>query len=100
MSSLNSISVGQLERLVGTPKCPLLLDVRIDDDFALDPRFIPTSERRSHRSVGAVRRSGPRMNTAGAYAACSARSKRSRRRLIAGISASAGTIGSQKLKRR
>jgi len=52
MSSLNSISVGQLERLVGTPKCPLLLDVRIDDDFARDPRFIPTSERRSHRTIG------------------------------------------------
>jgi rhodanese-related sulfurtransferase len=52
MPSINSISVNQLARLIGTPKCPRLIDVRIDDDFALDPRFIPTSERRAHRDVG------------------------------------------------
>ena len=52
MASINSISVNQLARLIGTPKCPLLIDVRIDDDFSRDPRFIPTSTRRPHHNVG------------------------------------------------
>ena len=52
MASINSISVNQLGRLIGTPKCPLLIDVRIDDDFSRDPRFIPTSTRRSHHNAG------------------------------------------------
>jgi rhodanese-related sulfurtransferase len=52
MSSINTITVNQLGRLIGTPKCPFIIDVRIDDDFALDPRFIPTvTARRSHKTV-------------------------------------------------
>ena len=31
----------KLSRLVGTPKCPAIVDVRTDDDFAADPRLIP-----------------------------------------------------------
>jgi rhodanese-related sulfurtransferase len=51
MSSLASISPEKLSRLVGTPRCPLLIDVRIQEDFAAGPRLIPGSLRRSHESV-------------------------------------------------
>jgi rhodanese-related sulfurtransferase len=46
MSSINSISVEKLARLVGTPACPALVDVRSSDDFDSDPRLIPGSLRR------------------------------------------------------
>ena len=52
MSSINSISVDKLVRLVGTPKCPDLIDVRIDEDFGLSPLLLPGSIRRSFRDVG------------------------------------------------
>ena len=48
MSSVNAISPEKLFRLVGTPKCPALLDVRTEEDFSADPRLIPSSQRRSH----------------------------------------------------
>ncbi len=54
MSSINTISVEQLTRLIGTPKCPLLFDVRTDDVFASDPRLLPGANRRSAPSVGLV----------------------------------------------
>ena len=34
MSSINSIASEKLARLIGTPKCPALVDVRTDDDFS------------------------------------------------------------------
>jgi rhodanese-related sulfurtransferase len=46
MSSINTISAEKLARLVGTPKCPVLVDVRTDEDFASEPRLIPGSVRR------------------------------------------------------
>ena len=52
MSSINSISPDKLARLIGTPKCPGLIDVRVDEDFAADPRFIPGALRRPHTTVG------------------------------------------------
>jgi len=45
MPALNSITPSQLIRLIGTPDCPVLIDICIDEDFALDPRLIPTSRR-------------------------------------------------------
>ena len=48
MSSINTISPEKLARLIGTPNCPAIIDVRDDEDFAADPRFIPGSFRRSH----------------------------------------------------
>jgi len=51
MSSYTSISVDKLSRLIGTANAPVLVDVRIDEDFAADPRLIPTAIRRSHRDV-------------------------------------------------
>ena len=47
MPSHTSISIEKLARLVGTPKCPALIDVRTDEDFSLDPRLIPGATRRS-----------------------------------------------------
>lgn len=36
---------------MGTPKCPPLLDVRSDEDFAADPRLVPGSLRRNYDAV-------------------------------------------------
>jgi len=47
VSSVNSIVSDKLARLIGTPKCPALLDVRADDEFSADPRLVPSSVRRS-----------------------------------------------------
>jgi rhodanese-related sulfurtransferase len=47
MASPNTITLDKLARLVGTPTCPVLVDVRTDEDFAADPRLIPGSIRRS-----------------------------------------------------
>ncbi len=35
--------------LIGTPECPLIIDVTIDEDFAEDPHLIPTANRHSHQ---------------------------------------------------
>jgi rhodanese-related sulfurtransferase len=53
MPSMNTISVDKLARLIGTPNCPALVDVRNDDDYKADPRLIPGSSRRSHADVAA-----------------------------------------------
>ncbi|MBX9455109.1 MAG: sulfurtransferase/chromate resistance protein [Rhizobium sp.] len=49
MPAFLEINTERLNRLVGTPGCPALVDVRTDEDFALDPRFIPGSVRRDYR---------------------------------------------------
>ncbi|MCZ8260414.1 MAG: sulfurtransferase/chromate resistance protein [Beijerinckiaceae bacterium] len=41
------ITVSQLARLIGTPETPVVIDIRIDEDFAVDPRLIPGSSRRA-----------------------------------------------------
>lgn len=51
MSSYTSISSDKLSRLVGTSNAPTVIDVRIDEDFAADPRLIPGATRRSHLDV-------------------------------------------------
>jgi Rhodanese-like domain len=43
MAAPNTISVDKLVRLIGTPKCPLLVDVRPQEDFEADPHLIPSS---------------------------------------------------------
>ena len=48
MPSPNTIAVDKLARLIGLPKCPHLVDVRTDEDFATDPRLIPGSVWRPH----------------------------------------------------
>lgn len=51
MSAINTIAVDKLVRLLGTPKCPAIIDVRTDEDFAPDPRLIPGSVRRPFATV-------------------------------------------------
>ncbi|KJC59537.1 sulfurtransferase [Bradyrhizobium sp. LTSPM299] len=51
MSSYTAISFEKLSRLIGTANAPALIDVRIDEDFAADPRLIPGAVRRSHLDV-------------------------------------------------
>jgi rhodanese-related sulfurtransferase len=53
MPSMNTISADKLARLIGTPNCPALVDVRTDDDHEADPRLIPGSMRRSHAEASA-----------------------------------------------
>ncbi|ASY46588.1 sulfurtransferase (plasmid) [Sphingobium xenophagum] len=51
MPALNTIPVDKLVRLIGTPKAPTIIDVRTDDDFAAEPRFIPGAVRRPWADV-------------------------------------------------
>src|SRR5690349_24218387 len=43
MPAPNTISIDKLVRLIGTPKCPTLIDVREEDAFDADPYLIPSS---------------------------------------------------------
>ena len=43
MSAPNIISIEKLVRLIGTPKCPILVDVRPPNAFEVDPHLIPSS---------------------------------------------------------
>ena len=43
MAALNTISIDKLVRLIGTPKCPMLVDVRPQDEFEADPHLIPSA---------------------------------------------------------
>ena len=51
MASYNEIPVSTLSRLVGTPECPVLLDVRTDEDFNDDPRLVPGAYRHAYQYV-------------------------------------------------
>ena len=51
MSSMNSIPVEKLARLIGVPHGPTLVDVRTAEDFAADPRFIPGAIRRPYETA-------------------------------------------------
>lgn len=54
MPSPTEITVSQLSRLIGTPACPILIDVRVDDDFNADPTTLPGSIRHSFLDVAAL----------------------------------------------
>ncbi|MEZ0169314.1 chromate resistance protein ChrB domain-containing protein [Microvirga sp. TS319] len=51
MSSFSTISVEKLARLVGTPKCPVLIDVCTEEDFAANPGMIPGAIYRPYDKV-------------------------------------------------
>lgn len=51
MSANISISIDKLLRLIGTPGCPAIVDVRTEEDFQKDPRLIPGAVRRAHDDV-------------------------------------------------
>ena len=47
-TAFSEISPAQLMRQIATPDAPILIDVLSNDDFALDPRLIPSARR--HRA--------------------------------------------------
>jgi rhodanese-related sulfurtransferase len=47
MAAPNTISIDKLVRLIGTPKCPMLVDVRPQEDFEADAHLIPSAIRRA-----------------------------------------------------
>lgn len=51
MASTLEITVSQLVRRIGLPDAPVLIDVRIPDDVAADPRRLPASEWRDFREA-------------------------------------------------
>jgi rhodanese-related sulfurtransferase len=51
MSSPTEITISQLSRLIATPAAPVIIDACIDDDFAADPRLIPSAFRHPFREV-------------------------------------------------
>jgi rhodanese-related sulfurtransferase len=51
MSSPTAMTVQQLARLVGLPDAPAIIDVRIAEDIADDPRLVPASQQRRHTDV-------------------------------------------------
>ncbi|MGZ8345593.1 MAG: chromate resistance protein ChrB domain-containing protein [Allosphingosinicella sp.] len=51
MPSNPSISPEKLLRLIGTPNCPRLVDVRTDDQFAALPELVPGASRRAFDRV-------------------------------------------------
>ena len=51
MPSPNQITVSQLFRLIGTPDCPVLIDVCIDEGFKEDARLIPSAFRHPFQNI-------------------------------------------------
>ncbi len=51
MPSPNEIPVSTLSRLAGLPGSPVIIDVRIEDDYRSDPRLMPGSLRRDYTTV-------------------------------------------------
>ncbi len=51
MPSPNQITVSQLSRLIGTPDCPMIIDVCIDEDFNDDPRLVPSAFRHPFANI-------------------------------------------------
>lgn len=51
MPSPTEITVSQLNRLIGTPQAPVIVDVCIDEDFHEDPRLIPTAIRHPFKNI-------------------------------------------------
>jgi rhodanese-related sulfurtransferase len=47
MAAPNTISIDKLVRLIGTPKCPLLVDVRPQQTFEADPHLVPSATHRT-----------------------------------------------------
>ena len=51
MSAPNEITVKNLLRKIGTPDCPVIVDISIDPDFEADPYLIPGSFRHPHSDL-------------------------------------------------
>lgn len=57
--SANTISPAELVSVIGTPRCPLIFDVRRAETFAACDRVIASARWRDHRAASAWRRSLP-----------------------------------------
>jgi rhodanese-related sulfurtransferase len=53
MAATHNIASDKLVRLIGTPNCPAIVDVRTDEDFADFPSLIPGASRRDFAAVEA-----------------------------------------------
>ncbi|MEM7669702.1 MAG: chromate resistance protein ChrB domain-containing protein [Pseudomonadota bacterium] len=51
MPSHSLITHDRLARLIGTPDCPVLVDICIDEDFAEDPRLVPGAFRHPFQRI-------------------------------------------------
>jgi rhodanese-related sulfurtransferase len=51
MTSPTEITVPQLARLIGTPKAPVLVDIRSHEDFSEDPQLVPGAFRYPYDGV-------------------------------------------------
>ncbi|MEM9436368.1 MAG: chromate resistance protein ChrB domain-containing protein [Pseudomonadota bacterium] len=51
MPGPNEITPEALMRLIGTPDAPTLFDVCLEEDFAADPRLVPTARRVPHTDI-------------------------------------------------
>lgn len=51
MTSPTEITIKQLSRQIGLANSPAIIDVRLDEDFAINPTLIPGSRRRSHQNI-------------------------------------------------
>jgi rhodanese-related sulfurtransferase len=67
MPAYNAISHDKLFRLLGTPACPAIVDVRPDQAFDRDPRLVPGAVRRPHLDVPGW---APRLTGRSAVIAC------------------------------
>ena len=55
MAAPNEITAPQLLRLIGTPECPVIVDICIPPDFADDPFIIPGSIRHPHTDIAGLK---------------------------------------------
>lgn len=67
MASPTEITVSKLSRLIGMPDAPVLVDVRIDEDFQNDPRLIPASFRHPFDDIAALK---PQLGTGRVVVIC------------------------------
>lgn len=54
MPAFGAITPSQLQRLIGTADAPAIIDVRLADDFAADPRVLPGARQSAHDAIGAL----------------------------------------------
>lgn len=74
MPAPNAISSDKLARIIGTPRAPLLLDVRSEDDFAADPRLLTGATRADDQSLTAL---APQLGGQPSIAVCQGGHRRS-----------------------
>lgn len=78
MAMPDAITAEKLAKLIGTPRCPVLLDLRADADREADPRLIPASRILAEAAIGPNRLAGLAASLRGPVVAiCAAGHRRS-----------------------